>query len=1107
MSANNSLNGTTADVLQSASSNQGNNASLSVPETTNQGSLTQSSPLIESATPASSPVSTTPLLATASTTTTTSSTSSSASASTTTVKATSSSTAPSWISSLSDSVLKADMTAMAGTVTEAGLAKMITDLSNELSSNKTTLSTSQFNDLKTIVSDLNVGETASSYELYTLNALVNGNAANASWTGGNASTSSLGNLATGSSASQLTNLDGKWLLGTDLPSSTATVDGSTIQISYSTSTAALFGSSGPSMNDINQGQLGDCYYLSSLAEVASQDAAIIKNMITVNGNGSYGVAFHVNGNVEYVTVNSVLQTGCNSGSNMWATLLEKAYAELQAINVTTGNSYSGNSFTAIGNGGMPEYALECITGASKITDFCSSGSSWICQTYNSSLSVTGSQGGVSTTSVLTTLKADITAGDDLVLSSSTWSYDSAGRVELVADHAMSIYGIDASNGNLEIRNPWGTESGQYWDTTFEVSLSALLSDGDTITTDNAGGTAVPTTPSAPVLSSQTANQSVAANSAFSLSLANAFTDPQSETLTYTVTQSNGQALPSWLTFNAQTDTLSGTTPVSSSSTQVLVTVTDTSGLSTTETFSISDTAAAPIAAKTIPTEIITPGKSFSVALPAGTFTDPQNETLTYSAKLASGAALPSWLVLNSATGTFSGTAPTSSTALSVVMTATNQAGLSVSETFSLNDAYVAPVLSNQTASQALAANHAFTLSLANAFSDPQAETLSYTVTQSNGQALPSWLSFNAATDTLSGTTPLTSTSLQLKVTATDTSGLSSSETFTFSDTASAPVAAKAIANLQVTPGHSFSDALSSGTFTDPQGETLTYTAKLSSGAALPSWLSFNAQTETFSGTAPSSSTTLSVAVTATNQAGLSTSETFTLTDSYLAPTLNSQTANQTLTAGKAFSLALPSSTFSDPQGLALHYTATQSNGQALPSWLTFNAQTETFSGTAPTSSSTVSVTLTATDSAGLSTSETFSFSDAIAAPVANELPLLVGFNSNGTLSITVPQGSFTDPQGETLTYGATQANGQALPSWITFNAQTDSFTVTPGSSSESANITVKATDTAGLSASETFSLSIGGVSSSNHTVSETAPTISLVGVNLNAAALAALHLS
>ena len=49
------------------------------------------------------------------------------------------------------------------------------------------------------------------------------------------------------------------------------------------------------------------------------------------------------------------------------------------------------------------------------------------------------------------------------------------------------------------------------------------------------------------------------------------------------------------------------------------------------------------------------GQSVSFTLPAGTFTDPQGETLTYTA--SSGldfGALPSWLTFNPATLTFSG---------------------------------------------------------------------------------------------------------------------------------------------------------------------------------------------------------------------------------------------------------------------------------------------------------------------------------------------------------------------------------------------------------------------------------------------------------------------
>ena len=68
------------------------------------------------------------------------------------------------------------------------------------------------------------------------------------------------------------------------------------------------------------------------------------------------------------------------------------------------------------------------------------------------------------------------------------------------------------------------------------------------------------------------------------------------------------------------------------------------------------------------------------------------------------------------------------------------------------------------------------------------------------------------------------------------------------------------------------------------------------------------------------------------------------------PVLKTQTPAQTWTGGKAVSLAVG---FTDPQGEALSYSAQLSNGQALPSWLVFNASNDTFSGTAPTTAQTL----------------------------------------------------------------------------------------------------------------------------------------------------------
>jgi len=190
----------------------------------------------------------------------------------------------------------------------------------------------------------------------------------------------------------------------------------------------------------------------------------------------------------------------------------------------------------------------------------------------------------------------------------------------------------------------------------------------------------------------------------------------------------------------------------------------------------------------------------------------------------------------------------------------------------------APKLGTATANQTWLQGSKVSLTLPSTlFTDPQKQALTYTATGAAGTSLPSWLSFNAATRTFSGTVPKGMESFPIVVTATDTSGLSTSETFTATVPAAAPTVALATTPLVLAEGSSFNDTLTSGTFADPQGETLTLKAALASGAALPSWLSFNAATGSFSGTAPSTAQSLQVKVTATDTSALSVSETFAVT--------------------------------------------------------------------------------------------------------------------------------------------------------------------------------------------------------------------------------------
>lgn len=71
---------------------------------------------------------------------------------------------------------------------------------------------------------------------------------------------------------------------------------------------------------------------------------------------------------------------------------------------------------------------------------------------------------------------------------------------------------------------------------------------------------------------------------------------------------------------------------------------------------------APVVSTPLADQTATAGRSFSYAVPQGSFTDVDSgDVLTYSAALVDGFELPAWLAFNAATQTFTGTAPSDAT--------------------------------------------------------------------------------------------------------------------------------------------------------------------------------------------------------------------------------------------------------------------------------------------------------------------------------------------------------------------------------------------------------------------------------------------------------------
>jgi len=193
------------------------------------------------------------------------------------------------------------------------------------------------------------------------------------------------------------------------------------------------------------------------------------------------------------------------------------------------------------------------------------------------------------------------------------------------------------------------------------------------------------------------------------------------------------------------------------------------------------------------------------------------------------------------------------------------------------------------------------------------------------------------------------------------------------------------------------------------------------------------------------------------------------------PTVVNPIVDQTAFVGVPFVFAVPINTFADADGDALTYTATLAGGGALPAWLTFNPASRTFIGV-PTAADVgpITVRVTASDGNGGTV-----FDDFILTVISNPPPVVSNAIPDQSATVAVPYSftfaanTFTDPNGEPLTYSAMLSGGGALPAWLSFNAATRTFSGTPGPGDVGAiMVRVTATDSAGGTAFDDFNLTV-----------------------------------
>ncbi|MBF0213386.1 MAG: SUMF1/EgtB/PvdO family nonheme iron enzyme [Magnetococcales bacterium] len=460
-------------------------------------------------------------------------------------------------------------------------------------------------------------------------------------------------------------------------------------------------------------------------------------------------------------------------------------------------------------------------------------------------------------------------------------------------------------------------------------------------------------------------------------------------------------------------------------------------------------AAAPTVAFPIGERTWSGSGSKSFQFPLETFHDVDRDVLTYTARQANGTSLPSWLRFSGSTRTFSGNPPTGTNKISLMITANDGHDGVVSTTFLLNltNANDRPTVSNPVSDRVWAGTgtKSYRIPL-DTFRDGDGDTLTYSVTRSDGSALPSWLRFAASTRTLSGNPPANTAMLRLKTRANDGHGSTASSYFYLSFDAftnDAPVVPTPIPALVWSGSGTKSFQIPANTFTDGDGDTLTYSATQASGSALPSWLRFDASTRTFSGNPPAGASSRTIKVMADDGHGGMAYSTFGLTFSGAtndAPRVSNAISDQTWNRNVSQSFQVPATTFSDGDRDSLTYSAKLANGSALPSWLSFSPSTRTFAGTPPTGVTSLDLRVTVNDGHGSTSSDTFSLN--FPATTSNHAPVAV----NDTVTTTRNQAvmdtlTATDSDADRLTYTIV-TNGTKGNATFT-NSSTGAFTYTP----------------------------------------------------------------
>lgn len=193
----------------------------------------------------------------------------------------------------------------------------------------------------------------------------------------------------------------------------------------------LFSSKGPTIDDVNQGNLGDCYFLAGLGSIAKQGPGWIRERIADLGDGTYVVKF----GSSHIRLDSQLPTSSPNASNpafagfglegsMWVPIMEKAFAYWRDSDARSYGSISG---------GQRDEPFDAI--GIQNEDFWDGDND----------------------DLLNGLKNALLRGDAVTASSESGDFEHG--MMIVPSHVYSVVSVDVNKQLIRVRNPWKTDAG------------------------------------------------------------------------------------------------------------------------------------------------------------------------------------------------------------------------------------------------------------------------------------------------------------------------------------------------------------------------------------------------------------------------------------------------------------------------------------------------------------------------------------------------------------------------------------------------------------------------------------------------------------------------